>query len=315
MNKGKKFDICLMNPPYPGAEQGGMYLDMQFVEKCNSISNINIVVYPGTRFNSNTKLGNILQGNGHLYSVDFFDADKVFKISTSWKYGGIYVYNNLIEHSNILVTNIAGETSTIGSDENSRNSYIDTIRYSEDIISLVEKFKPLYDELKHKNNTMVNDQEDVFIYEENRLQRGKTRFGVNKKDQTKLSRVKEYLSSGKYKYCLYKGSFNHEYDEVQEWKGEDPHELFKGQICWLMNKTNVRDNIKYWLECPLADFWRKYYFKGGKGTPGCMYGNIPALDFDQPVKDFRAYVDSLNNFSKEDIKVLKEYNIHNANKL
>ena len=48
---------------------------------------------------------------------------------------------------------------------------------------------------------------------------------------------------------------------------------------------------------------------------GCAYGQIPALNFEMSEDKFKEYVDSLNDFSKEDIETLKKYNVHNADKL
>ena len=186
--------------------------------------------------------------------------------------------------------------------------------FDSDLQKIVEKTNHLYKDLKNKYKTMVNDGHG-FIYEENRLQRGKNTYGVIKKDQIKLERVKKYLKEGTYKYCLYKGSGNNDYDNVQEWKGQNPDELFNGQLCWLTNNINVKNNIKYWLECPLCDLWRKYYMNNYKMSTMCAYGHIPALNFEMNENEFKDYVDSLNKFDKEDIKILKEYKIKNADKL
>ena len=65
----------------------------------------------------------------------------------------------------------------------------------------------------------------------------------------------------------------------------------------------------------MCDLWRKYIFGNGGGTNGCHYGEIPALDFEMNEDKFKEYVDSLNKFTKDDIKELKKFNIHNADKL
>lgn len=310
-----KFDTIIMNPPYGEAVTGGMFLDMQFVKKVNEICNTQVVIHPATRFISDTKLAKTNAESGHLKELYVIDANKEFDINTGWKYAGIYVYDNTTSYDTTYVKN-----ETNGFDKNveltyyARREYYDTILFNKDIISIVERLKKTYNELLDNNGSMVNDN-DYFIYEENRLGRGKRKFGVNKPDQKSLSRVKEYLKDGKYKYCLYKGSYNNDYDEVQEWKGEDPDKLFKGQICWLTNKENVKNNIKYWMECPLFDLWRRYKF-GTSNTPtGCLYGYLPALNFNQSESEFKEYVDSLNDFTEEEIKILKDNNIHNANKL
>ena len=163
---------------------------------------------------------------------------------------------------------------------------------------------------------MVNDHYG-YIYEENRF-KSAAKYGIDRKSkiQNKLERVKKYLKEGTYKYCLYKGSFNNSYDEVQEWlNAEDPDKVFTGQICWLCNDINVRNNIKYWMECTLFDLWRRYKFGSANNTPGCQYGNLPALDFEQDETKFREYVDSLNDFTNEEIDILIKNKIHNAENL
>ena len=312
MNKGKKIDIILMNPPYGDPSNGGMYLDMQFVEKCNKICNKLIVIHPASRFISNTKIGKQNIESKHLKKLYIEEVKNIFDISTSWKYIGIYEYDNENEYETIEVE-YNNEIQKIGLDYEERSSLFGSLGYSKEIINIFNSKKKLLKQLKEKYNTMCND-EHGFIYEENRLQRGK-RWGVTKKDNHSLDRVKKYLKEGEYKYCLYKGSFNHEYDDVQEWKCQNPDELFKGQICWLTNKENVKNNIKYWLECPLCDLWRKYIFGNGGGTNGCHYGEIPAIDFEMNEDKFKEYVDSLNKFTKDEIKELKKFNIHNADKL
>ena len=310
MKIGKKFDIVLMNPPYGDRSNGGMFIDMQFVEKCNQICNHQIVIHPANRWVSNTKVGKTNAESKHLKSLTIVDANKIFNISVEWKYAGIFEYDNTNEYEETQITNLLDKIDNVRIDD--RFDYFDSIKFGPDFLKIIINHKDTKKQLIEKYKTMVNDGHG-FIYEENRLERGKRPYGVIKNGQQSLSRVKTYLKEGKYKYCLYKGSFNNDYDEVQEWKGQDPDKLFKGQICWLTNKENVKNNIKYWLECPLCDMWRKYKF--GKTSTHCSYGNIPALDFEMDEDTFKEYVDTLNEFDKEEIKVLKKYKVHNADKL
>ena len=310
-----KFDIVLMNPPYGETVTGGMYLDMKFVEKVNKFVNTQIVVHPATRYISNTKLGKSNAESGHLKKLYIFDANKEFEISTFWRYGGIYVYDNKLTYETTEVTNeINNYTKDVKLTLEDRQNYYKTVMFDFDIINIIKNKQSLYNKLIESNKTMVNDGHG-FIYEENRLGRGKNKYGVKKTDNVKLDKVKTYLKEGTYKYCLYKGSFNNAYDEVQEWKGQDPDKLFKGQICWLTNKENVKNNIKYWMECTLFDLWRRYKFGSANNTPGCQYGNLPALDFEQDETKFREYVDSLNDFTNEEIDILIKNKIHNAENL
>ena len=59
--------------------------------------------------------------------------------------------------------------------------------------------------------------------------------------------------------------------------------------------------------------WRETYLD--RGANCYIYNLLPALNFNQTEKDFKEYVDSLTKFDNEDIKILKEYNIKNVDKL
>ena len=310
MNNGKKIDFILMNPPYSNKEQ---FLDMNFVNKVNEICKTQIVIHPAKKWVSNTNIGKSNAESKHLKELEILDGNKAFNISTNWKWLGIFVYNNDVNYD---TTNIIfnGSEDVLNLNYDDRVEYWNEIMFSDKLGNIIKKTKNLYDSLKSKYKTMINDG-NGFIYEENRLQRGKKKYNINKKDQIGLSRVKKYLKEKTYKYCIYKGSGNHDYDEVQEWNGLDPDNIFNGQICWLTNKENVKNNIKYWLECPLCDLWRRFYMNGFELVSMCAYGVIPALDFEMNESEFKKYVDSLNDFTKGEIQVLKDNKIHNADKL
>ena len=67
----------------------------------------------------------------------------------------------------------------------------------------------------------------------------------------------------------------------------------------------------------LFDLWRRWFLNGRYRVNriGCYYGFLPALDFEMNENNFKEYVDSLNDFTEEEIKILKENNIHNVDKL
>ena len=54
----------------------------------------------------------------------------------------------------------------------------------------------------------------------------------------------DYLTFTKVKVQLPDGNEANR-DIIKEWNGEDPDKLFNGQLCWLTNKENVKNNIKY----------------------------------------------------------------------
>lgn len=303
----KKFDICLMNPPF-GDTLNGVFLDQRFLEKTLTFSN-NVVAVMPNRINSKTTIANALMQNKRLYNIELLNGNDIFNISTIWKYVCIYTYFEHPEFDMITHINKDGSETQISRDFESREQFIKSFIFGDDIIDLILRLKPLYEDLHQKYKTMVNDTND-FIYEENRLSFGKRKAGIHKEDNIKLNRVKKYLKDNIFKYCLYKGSFNHDYDAVQEWHHEDPDKLFNGQICWLTNKEDVKNNIKYWLEHPLADFWRKFYMYKDPAA-GCCYCAIPAVKFDMSENDFKKYINNLYHFSDEDIQILKNFNVHN----
>lgn len=311
----KKYDFCVMNPPYGDSKNGGMYLDMQFVEKANEICNKQIVIHPAKKWVSNTNIGKKNAESGHLKELEIIDANKTFGLSTLWKYGGIFYYDNTTSYDKTIIVfnekNINIETDV--SYEERRKTY-DMLMKPQDLYEVIKSKESLYKTLIEEYGTMVNDGHS-FIYEENRLQRGKKRFGVTKTDQIKLYRVKKHLKEGTYKYCVYKNSAMFGYTSPKDWQGEDPDKTFNGQICWLTNKENVKNNLKYWMECTLFDLWRYFYLFDWKMASSCAYGNIPALDFEISEAEFKKYVDSLNDFTLKEIKIMINNKIHNAERL
>ena len=93
MNKGKKFSICLMNPPY-GAK-GNDIIHLKFVDKCLDIADKQIAIYP---FTFVTKVTNKVQNkfkerfSKYLISVEEVDS-KLFE-TTRMPNCGIYVFDN-----------------------------------------------------------------------------------------------------------------------------------------------------------------------------------------------------------------------------
>jgi len=308
-----RFDICLMNPPY-GAKEDGNYLDIKFANKILEISDKQITIMPA-KLSSNAGIYKSFFNDNHIKDIELLDPHKAFNINPfgAYKYVGIYTINSN-EFFDKLHLTLDNKEYVIENDLEHRSEFINNQTWDEDIRKLIKKYEDLRQELFDKYKSMVNDG-NGFIYEENRLQRGKTKFHVTKKDNHSLDRVKQYLKDKKYKYCIYKGSGNNFYDKPQEWLHQDVDKLFKGQVCWLTNSENVKDNITYWMETPIFDLWRTYYFNHSKYTVGCMYGHLPALDFEMTKDKFKEYVNSLNKFNKEDIKVLKKYNIHNSDNL
>ena len=306
----KHFDICLMNPPYSSIENGAS-LDIKFLDEVTNISDRVISIQPA-KMASKMKIYRRYFDRKHIKSIELISPNDTFGIASlgSWKYVGIYDIDSNNTYDNIIFY-IDNDEKNIKNDESSLIEFVESFDTSKQKIKkLAKKYEKLYNDLLQRYKPLTIDNDD-FIYEENHPPRGYAAKVIKKTYQTKLNRVKEYLKSGKYKYCIYKGSFNN--DIVKEWDGSDPDKIFKGQICWLTNKENVKNNLLYWLNCPLFNMWRETYLD--RGANCYIYNLLPALNFNQNEKDFKEYVDSLTKFDNEDIKILKEYNIKNVDKL
>ena len=321
--KNMKFDYIVGNPPYnagksSGFKSGEYSIESDIVNRMNKICNKQIMVYPFSRWAKREKLSKENSTSGHLISIDLYDVNETFGVTPQWKYVGVYYYDNTII-SNITKISCKNEIFKIESLNNLQNIRLFYNKLSNpyrQLENIIDYTKVLYDKLINNYKTMVNDHYG-YIYEENRF-KSAAKYGIDRKSkiQNKLERVKKYLKEGTYKYCLYKVSFNNSYNEVKEWLNtEDPDKVFNWQIGWLCNNANVRNNIKYWMESPLFDMWRKYYFSNCGGVADGVYGKLPALPFDMDEDKFKEYVDSLNKFTKDEIKELKKFNIHNADKL
>lgn len=301
-----KIDLTVMNPPYSFKEDNN--LDVNIVNKCIDKCNETIIIMPNKLYYKFQSVDKFYK-NENLKEQELKRVNEVFEnLSTVWEYISVYhIKNDGKTNKEFSVLSYNDKYKCDRTYEN-RCEIWDKIKYGKKLITVIEKFKPLYDELMTNYKSMVHDCTN-FIYEENK----QGLYGIKKTQQIKLSRVKDYLKSGKYKFCLYKGSGNNEYDELKEYEGD--LSVFNGQICWLTNNKNVYENMKYWINCPLFDLWRKFYFKGCKYAACWSYINVPAVNFNMKTTDFIDYINSLNSFSKSDIKILKDFNVHNVNTL
>ena len=317
--KNMKFDYIVGNPPYnagksSGFKSGEYSIESDIVNRMNKICNKQIMVYPFSRWAKREKLSKENSTSGHLISIDLYDVTETFGVKPRWKYVGVYYYDNTII-SNITKISCKNEIFKIESLNNLQNIQLFYSKLSNpyrQLENIIDYTKVLYDKLINNYKTMVNDHYG-YIYEENRF-KSAAKYGIDRKSkiQNKLERVKKYLKEGTYKYCLYKVSFNNSYNEVKEWLNtEDPDKVFNGQICWLCNDVNVRNNIKYWMESPLFDMWRRYYFGNAVAVADGVYGNMPALPFDMDENAFKTFVNNLYIFTEEDKTILREMNIHN----
>ena len=299
-----KFNYVIANPPYGSYKANN--LDAKCINYVIDNSKKLIVIMP---FNINSCVASRkkLYESKHISHISLVDPYKSFNISVYFKYLGIFEIDTTKEYDKITIVDTDKNEFTIDNTQDGRDLCNKITIYNRDFVDIMRNTMPIYNKL-HNTYKRIIDDTDYFIYEENEVGRHKT----GKKGQQKLERVKKYLKEGAYKYCLYKGSFNNDYDEVQEWtKDINPYELFRGQICWLCNDDNVYNNMKYWMNSPLFDFWRRYTFGDRKNASCCMYCGLPALPFNMDENEFKTYVNNLYVFSEDEKEVLRKFNVHN----
>ena len=299
-----KFDYIVGNPPFGTREHTN--LDVKCLNHIINNGNKIIWIMPFSIASKSSNRKKLYNSN-NIKKITLVDPNKSFSICTNYKYLGIFELDTNKYYYHISIVDLNNNESVIENTKEGRYiCHINTL-FNKKFVNVVNKTTNIYKDLHNKYKRMIDDTE-YFIYEENQVFRNKT----GKNGQSKLERVKKYLKEGTYKYCLYKGSFNNSYDEVQEWLNtEDPDKVFNGQICWLCNNANVRNNIKYWMESPLFDMWRRYYFGNIGGVADGVYGKLPALPFDMDENKFKTFVNNLYIFTEEDKKILREMNIHN----
>ena len=303
-----KFDYIISNPPYGSNKEYN--LDVKCINYIINNANKLVVIMP---FNIKSCAGSRkkLHESKHISRISLVDPYKAFNIHVFFKYLGIFEIDTTKEYDKITIVDNDKNEFIIDNTQEGRDLCHAITIYNIDFVDIMRNTMVIYNKLHNTYKRMIDDT-DYFIYEENQVHRHKT----GKKDQHKLERVKKYLKEGTYKYCLYKVSFNSNYDEVQEWtKYVNPDELFRGQICWLCNDDNVYNNMKYWMNSPLFDFWRKYKFSDSRAANCCMYYSLPALPFNMDENEFKTYVNNLYVFSEAEKEVLRKFNVHNIDNI
>ena len=113
MNKGKKFDIILMNPPY--GHTGSNTIHLQFVEKCLELSEKQIAIFPYTFVTKkNNKSNNKFKEKFSKYLKSIEEVDSKLFIGTAMPNTAIYLFDNK-ENNNIEIIPINGKSYNIES--------------------------------------------------------------------------------------------------------------------------------------------------------------------------------------------------------
>ena len=114
-NDGKKFDICLMNPPYQQRHTNDP-IHLQFVDKCLDIADIQISVFPFTFItNVNNKCNDKYKEKINKYLKGVEEVDSKLFINTAIPNVGIYEFNKYKNDNNIDIKTIDGNIKTIQS--------------------------------------------------------------------------------------------------------------------------------------------------------------------------------------------------------
>ena len=101
IEKNKKFDVCLMNPPY--GNTGGDDIHYRITEKIINISNQTICIMPFALINSYTKINNKYKPILGKYLVHVDEVDSKLFSNTNMLNVGIFVFNNKKEKSKICI--------------------------------------------------------------------------------------------------------------------------------------------------------------------------------------------------------------------
>ena len=142
MNNGKKFDICLMNPPYGNKKSGSSpFLHFYFVNKCLEIADKNVVIMPSRLLYSTSKEYDNIKNlyNKTLLSAEEIDSS-VFQ-DTGMMPVAIYNFDNKKSKDTILIKRLNDKNEY---DINSLNELNTFSQYEKNIFEIVKNNNPNY---------------------------------------------------------------------------------------------------------------------------------------------------------------------------
>lgn len=135
LNEGKKFDIVLMNPPYSKTSDN---IHLQFVEKCNEISNKQISIFPISfikKKNIKSQDEYKKKLNDKLIFVEEVSS-KLF-MGTAMANCGIYIFDNNKKENNIEIKYIDATIENV----NSLIEMSNFTKYEKEIIKYLSKYE------------------------------------------------------------------------------------------------------------------------------------------------------------------------------
>ena len=111
MNNGKRFSVCIQNPPYGSV--GGDTLHLKFVDKCLDLAETQIVVMPFTFVTKiDHKPSKKYKEKFSLYLSEVEEVDSKYFKGTAMPNVGIYVFGDKTQDINIKYVNSTSETLT-----------------------------------------------------------------------------------------------------------------------------------------------------------------------------------------------------------
>ena len=111
MNNGKRFSVCIQNPPYGSV--GGDTLHLKFVDKCLDLAETQIVVMPFTFVTKiDHKPSKKYKEKFSPYLSEVEEVDSKYFKDTAMPNVGIYVFGDKTQDINIKYVNSTSETLT-----------------------------------------------------------------------------------------------------------------------------------------------------------------------------------------------------------
>ena len=122
MKQGKKFDVCIQNPPYGSV--GGDTRHLRFVDKCLDLSETQIVVMPFTFVTKvEHKPAKKYKEKFSPYLSEVEEVDSKYFKDTAMPNVGIYVFGNETQYIDITYVNSTSETLTSLLDKSNFSNY------------------------------------------------------------------------------------------------------------------------------------------------------------------------------------------------
>ena len=113
-NRGKKYDICLMNPPY--GYTGSNVIHLRFVDKILDISNKQVVIFPYSFIvKKNNKLNNKFKEKFSKYLTEVEEVESSKFSGTHMPNVGIYIFDSNKKEDNIKIKPLNTELYKVSS--------------------------------------------------------------------------------------------------------------------------------------------------------------------------------------------------------